>query len=269
MTLLNFLFLLLAVQLHTCVTALDPRSTSWSRALHIVGRQTSNIPSQCQTPCTAASALVNANCTPAQCCTSSFENNYVSCIECVGSAANITDYSSFQTIVDELVVQCSIQGIAIPKVTFPGQDENRPLSTSAIASSTPGTASGSSAGSSTPISQSTISGTSVITTATSHISASVSSIVQSTITSEPVSSAPASVTLRSSAPASLSTTPAASGTAPAASGTANSAVAMEGETLWMVPALVVLFLLHGVKPCDQEIRRGMGTCVLIITGDSD
>ncbi|KAK0490514.1 hypothetical protein IW261DRAFT_17929 [Armillaria novae-zelandiae] len=143
----KFLFLLLGVQLQSYVAALDSRSLSWSRALHVASRQITGIPSQCQMPCSAASDLVNADCTPAQCCTSSFETNYVSCIECVGSAANVTDYSQFQTIVDQLVVSCSANGIAIPKMTFPGQDPNRQLSTSAIPSSTPGTASGTSSGS--------------------------------------------------------------------------------------------------------------------------
>ncbi|KAK0498284.1 hypothetical protein EDD18DRAFT_1157060 [Armillaria luteobubalina] len=183
------------------------------------------------------------DCTPAQCCTSSFENNYVSCIECVGSAANVTDFSQFQTIVDQLVVLCSANGIAIPKVTFPGQDPNRQLSTSAIPSSTSGAASGTSGGSSTSISHSTISDTSVITTVSSQTSASISisSISRSTITSiAPASSV--SVTERSSAPvSSASTTLAASGTAPAPAGTADSAVAMESNMLWMVPALVTFF----------------------------
>ncbi|KAG7446064.1 uncharacterized protein BT62DRAFT_1076461 [Guyanagaster necrorhizus] len=236
MTLSTFLFLLLGVQLQTCVIALDPRALSWSRALHFVSRQDSDIPPQCQTPCSAAMALVSANCSPSECCTSSFENNYVACIECVGTAANITDYSQYQTVVDQLVVECSIQGIVIPEVTFPGQNANRPLSTSAIASSTSNTVSGTSSGGSTPISHSTISETSVIT--------ATSSISRSTITSS-VGASSASVTERSTAPASTSAASAASGTASAASGTtsmasgtANSAVAMESEMLWMMPALV-------------------------------
>ncbi|KAK0242243.1 hypothetical protein EDD85DRAFT_810557 [Armillaria nabsnona] len=246
----KFLFLVLGVQLQSCVAALDPRSLSWSRALHVASRQVSGIPSQCQTSCSAASDLVNADCTPTQCCTSSFENNYVSCIECVGSAANLTDYSQFQTIVDQLVVLCSANGIAIPKITFPGQDPNRQLSTSAIPSSTSGAASGTGGGSSTSISHSTISQTSVITAISSQTSAStsISIISRSTITSlAPASSA--SVTERSSAPApastppasSASTTSAASGTAPAPAGTADSTVALESDMLWMVPALVAFF----------------------------
>ncbi|PBK73116.1 hypothetical protein ARMSODRAFT_715979 [Armillaria solidipes] len=226
----TFLFLLLGVQLHNCVTALDPRSLSWNRALHFASRQVSGIPSQCQTPCSAANALISANCTQPQCCTSGFENDYVSCIECVGSAANITDYTVPQTTVDELVVSCSLKGIVIPKVTFPGQDPNRQLATSAIASPTSGAASGTGGGSSTPTSLST----SIITPVTSQTAAaSISSISRSTITSiAPASSV--SVTERSSAPASASTTP-------AASGTADSAVAMESEILWIVPTLVAFF----------------------------
>ncbi len=56
----KFLFLVLGVQLQSCVAALDPRSLSWSRALHVASRQVSGIPSQCQTSCSAASDLVNA-----------------------------------------------------------------------------------------------------------------------------------------------------------------------------------------------------------------
>jgi len=232
----KFLFLVLGVQLQSCVAALDPRSLSWSRALHVASRQVSGIPSQCQTPCSAANALIGANCTQPQCCTSGFENDYVSCIDCVGSAANITDYTVPQTTVDELVVSCSLKGIVIPKVTFPGQDPNRQLATSAIASSTSGAVSGTGGGSSTPISLST----SVVTPVTSQTATSISSISRSTITSiAPASSPP--VTERSSAPASASITPAASGTAPAPAGTADSAVAIESEILWIVPALVAFF----------------------------
>ncbi|KAK0191443.1 hypothetical protein F5146DRAFT_601551 [Armillaria mellea] len=220
MALSMFLFLLLGVQVQTYVAALDPRFLSWSRALHVVNRQVSGIPSQCQTPCSAADALVSANCTQPQCCTSGFENDYVTCVECVGNAANITNYTLPQTTVDELVVSCSLKGIVIPKVTFPGQDPNRQLATSVIA------ASGTGDGSSTPTSLLT----SVVTPATSQIAASISSISRSTITSiTPASSTP--VTERSSAPVSTSTTP-------AASATADSAVAMESEILWIVSAWV-------------------------------
>ncbi|PBL02001.1 hypothetical protein ARMGADRAFT_235547 [Armillaria gallica] len=149
-----------------------------------------------------------------------------------------------------LVVLCSANGIAIPKLTFPGQDPNRQLSTSAIPSSTSGAASGTGGGSSTSISHSTISETSVITAVSSQTSAStsISSISRSTITSlAPASST--SVTERSSAAASAITTPAssasttsaASGTAPAPAGTADSVVALESDMLWMVPALVAFF----------------------------
>ncbi|KAK0490513.1 hypothetical protein IW261DRAFT_17814 [Armillaria novae-zelandiae] len=204
----KFLFLLLGVQLHIYVAALDPRFLSWSRALHVVGRQVSGIPSQCQTPCSAANALISANCTPLQCCTSGFENDYVSCEGCFGNAMNLTNYTVPQTTVDNLVVMCSLRGIVIPKVTFPGQDPNRQLATSAIASSTSRAVSGTSSGSSTPTSQSTI--TSIA----------------------PASSTP--VTESSSAPASAITTP-------AGTGTADSAVAMESEILWIVPTLVAFF----------------------------
>ncbi|KAK0231294.1 hypothetical protein IW262DRAFT_1343357 [Armillaria fumosa] len=203
----TFLFLL-GVQLQTYVAALDPRFLSWSRALHIASRQVQGIPSQCQTPCSAADALISANCTQPQCCTSEFESNYVSCIECVGNAANITDYTLPQTTVDELVVSCSLKGIVIPKVTFPGQNPNRQLATSAVASSTSRAVSGTGSGSNTLTSQSTI--TSIA----------------------PASSTP--VTEGSIAPTSATTTP--TGT-----GTADSAVAIESGILWIVPTLVAFF----------------------------
>lgn len=208
MTLSKFLFLLLGVQLQTYVVALDPRFLSWSRALHVVSRQIQGIPSQCQTPCSAADALISANCTQPQCCTSEFESNYVSCIDCVGNANNITDYTLPQTTVDELVVSCSLKGIVIPKVTFPGQNPNRQLATSAVASSASRAVSGTGSSSSTLTSQSTI--TSIA----------------------PGSSTP--VTEGSSAPASATTTP-------ASTGTADSVVAMESGILWIVPALVAFF----------------------------
>ncbi len=67
----------------------------------------------------SAHLLFAKNCTQTQCCTSGFENDYVSCINCVGSAANITDYTVYQTTVDGAFVMSLVyflhQSLTIPQ----------------------------------------------------------------------------------------------------------------------------------------------------------
>ncbi|KAK0203152.1 hypothetical protein DFS33DRAFT_963821 [Desarmillaria ectypa] len=216
MTLSMFFFFLLGVQLQTYVTALYPSTLPWSRAPHFAGRQT---PQLCQTltPCSNIMACIVPP-IGLECCTSDIENDYLTCIECLYNT-NTMDYAPFQEIIDQWVADCSIQGIALPKLTFPRQDENRTLSTLTVAPSTPSAASGTSSGSSTSISHSKISETSVITAATSQTSTSTSNIARSTLI--PVSSVFVS----------------GSSSATALSGTARSAVAMESGMFWIVPAL--------------------------------
>ncbi|KAF8907215.1 hypothetical protein CPB85DRAFT_1436624 [Mucidula mucida] len=143
------------------VLALSAISVS---ALGIVRRQ-NDVPPECQASCAIADPLTDGTCTADVCCTSDFANSYVECIECVGSNINATDYTNFQGIIDSLKVQCDAEGLPIPKLTFPGQDPDRPLSSIVLSS----TAS-SSAASSRSTSAATTSSTRAATTASTRSS---------------------------------------------------------------------------------------------------
>ncbi|KAF8869826.1 hypothetical protein CPB85DRAFT_778091 [Mucidula mucida] len=78
-----------------------------------------DVPSECQARCVVADTL-----TDEISCTSEFVHSFVECVECVGNNIGVTDYTKF----DSLTVQCDAQGLSVPKVTFTGQDPDRPLS---------------------------------------------------------------------------------------------------------------------------------------------
>ncbi|KAF8883422.1 hypothetical protein BD779DRAFT_1539872 [Infundibulicybe gibba] len=84
-----------------------------------------SVPSQCQANCDLV-----IMCTPLQCCTQTFENQYFTCFQCVGAATNVTDYTQLQADIDALFLQCSTRGFVLARPSaFPGQDPNRPLVT--------------------------------------------------------------------------------------------------------------------------------------------
>ncbi|KAF8716383.1 hypothetical protein AX14_012370, partial [Amanita brunnescens Koide BX004] len=116
--------------------------------------------SQCESPCSSVDQFVGPNapvrkpvfsssskslcrvlpqdtCTPQACCTADFEQAYLNCFTCIGTAENITDYSQYQSSLDNLTSACLEEGINVPKLTFPGQNPNRSLPTpsSTLASS--------------------------------------------------------------------------------------------------------------------------------------
>jgi len=95
---------------------------------------TGQVPPQCESLCNPINALA-ANCTLSQCCLATFDTGYFNCFVCVGTAANVTDYSVPQSIVDKLYDQCAIAGYQLPVLTFPGQNSTRPLSSVVLPSS--------------------------------------------------------------------------------------------------------------------------------------
>ncbi|TFK43092.1 hypothetical protein BDQ12DRAFT_164348 [Crucibulum laeve] len=131
-------------------TALHP-------ALH--RRQVPNVPTACKSSCDPVNTLINANCTPSQCCTTQFETNYFNCFLCVAAAANVTDFSSAQNVLNLLVQQCAANGFSIPMLTLPTDGSHG----TSLASGTSASSSTSTQSSSSGISQNTV--TSVSATA--------------------------------------------------------------------------------------------------------
>ncbi|KAJ8087042.1 hypothetical protein PM082_005867 [Marasmius tenuissimus] len=91
----------------------------------LYGRQV-NIPQQCQDTCSPVTPLLTQrNCTPEQCCTEKFVTDLRDCLLCIGSTQGIQDYSQPQGSIDQFIGSCAAQGIDVPRVTLPGQDNNR------------------------------------------------------------------------------------------------------------------------------------------------
>ncbi|PPQ68358.1 hypothetical protein CVT26_005920 [Gymnopilus dilepis] len=155
------------------------------------------VPAGCESTCDPVNTAVAAGCTPSACCQPSFEMGFFNCFECVGNATHVTDFSEPQQDVDALVDTCAALGFALPKLTFPGQNPNRTISS--VASSKASTAASSSTlGIASQITISDPSQTSLLSTT------STSQLVQSTVTSPP------SDTSSANSPASPSTTSGAS-----------------------------------------------------------
>ncbi|CAA7259569.1 unnamed protein product [Cyclocybe aegerita] len=99
----------------------------------ILPRQTGNplpnVPPQCTATCNPVNTVLAAGCPISQCCQASFATGYYNCFLCVEGALGINDFTVAQGIVDNLVTTCASRGFAIPKLTFPGQNPDRPLST--------------------------------------------------------------------------------------------------------------------------------------------
>jgi len=88
-------------------------------------RQTPTCDSRC-TP--IIGTVASNNCTPSECCSESFENEYFNCFVCVASVVDLTDYTEPQSNIDLLYDECANLGLRIPVLTFPGQNPNRTLS---------------------------------------------------------------------------------------------------------------------------------------------
>ncbi|KAF8075886.1 hypothetical protein FPV67DRAFT_1469658 [Lyophyllum atratum] len=84
-----------------------------------------DVPAQCKSTCDSVNAVIANNCTPQQCCTSTFERQYFNCFLCVGNSINLKDYSQPQIVLNEFRQQCASRGLAIAALTFPGQGASR------------------------------------------------------------------------------------------------------------------------------------------------
>ncbi|KAF8898145.1 hypothetical protein CPB84DRAFT_1780975 [Gymnopilus junonius] len=143
-----------------------------------------DVPPGCETTCDPVNSVLSAGCTVSTCCQSTFEMEYFNCFECVANALNVTDFSVPQEDLDALVDACAALSLALPKLTFPGQNPNRTISS--VASSASSTAS---SGSPSPTAQITVSNpaqTSLFSTS------STSQLAQSTVTSIPSNTSPVS-----------------------------------------------------------------------------
>ncbi|KAJ8087041.1 hypothetical protein PM082_005866 [Marasmius tenuissimus] len=91
----------------------------------LYGRQV-NIPQQCQDACSPVTPLLTQrNCPTSQCCTEQFVTNLRDCFLCIGTTQGIQDYSQPQGSIDQFIGSCAAKGIDVPRVTLPGQDNNR------------------------------------------------------------------------------------------------------------------------------------------------
>ncbi|KAL0949060.1 hypothetical protein HGRIS_009158 [Hohenbuehelia grisea] len=105
-------------------------------------RQTSTIPlpptvpAQCRTSCDSSLPIIGS-CTPALCCTTTFEVNYFNCIKCIGATLASVDYGPPQRELDSLFAACAAEQLPINKLTLPGQDPNRPIPSVTIGQNPP------------------------------------------------------------------------------------------------------------------------------------
>ncbi|KAF7313419.1 hypothetical protein HMN09_00497800 [Mycena chlorophos] len=126
-----------------------------------------DVPAQCTTNCNPVNDILETGtCPPSECCTQLFEAAYYNCLLCVGQADNATkaEFAQAQTLVDNLVVDCSDLGFVLPDLTLPGQNSSRIIPTSTFASN---------AKSSNTISQITITSVSAPTSTHSQTTVSV------------------------------------------------------------------------------------------------
>ncbi|KII96017.1 hypothetical protein PLICRDRAFT_236625 [Plicaturopsis crispa FD-325 SS-3] len=139
-----------------------------------------NVPPACTSLCNPVNTQVNQGCTPTACCTSSFNAAYGTCLACVGTELNITDFSGAQQDLDQLYGECLEVGRVVPELTLPGQNPHRSLPVVSGASTLPA----SSISFSAPASSSAVRSTSVSKSAVSstHLTSSTT-ISQSTVTS--------------------------------------------------------------------------------------
>ncbi|KIJ30200.1 hypothetical protein M422DRAFT_53876 [Sphaerobolus stellatus SS14] len=127
-----------AVMLTVAIVALSQArmalaSTSGGLSV-LLGRQSPpSVPPECQGNCTMPLNTEQTCGNPPQpncLCSVDLENSYFDCLLCLGQVLNTTDYTSSQGIIDQLTTECDDFGIPLEKLTFPGQDPDRTLSTS-------------------------------------------------------------------------------------------------------------------------------------------
>ncbi|KAJ7638397.1 hypothetical protein FB45DRAFT_400940 [Roridomyces roridus] len=99
---------------------------------NLLPRQDNTIPAQCESTCQPVETLVpTCPSAPSQCCTQLFQSGYASCLTCVGLADNVNaaGFAVAQATLDNFTIECSELGFTLPKLTLPGQNSARPLST--------------------------------------------------------------------------------------------------------------------------------------------
>ncbi|KAF9558230.1 hypothetical protein CPC08DRAFT_639291 [Agrocybe pediades] len=114
------------------------------------------LPPDCEALCTSVDNTTSSGCKVSVCCTPEFEMDYFNCFSCAAKALNTTDLTVPQANVDMLFDDCAAEGILLPKLTFPGQNANRTL-TSVASVPSQVSSMGSGAQGATPFSQITIS----------------------------------------------------------------------------------------------------------------
>lgn len=95
-----------------------------------------DVPADCVDVCAASQKLIDA-CNPVtvQCsCTEPYERGLYDCGVCVGKG-NETDYALQQVQLDAFIDACASRGVNLPKLRYPGEEDNTTSSTSG--SSTP------------------------------------------------------------------------------------------------------------------------------------
>ncbi|KAF9076695.1 hypothetical protein BDP27DRAFT_1313754 [Rhodocollybia butyracea] len=134
------------------------------------------VPPQCDSECLVISML--AGCAPQECCTDMVVRNLTQCFECVGNASGTTNYSSPQSTIDALFLDCAEEGLNITDPTLPGQNPNRTLSAlpSTISSDSSSLHQSTVTALSLPFSQITITALSTSSTASSTSPASTSAV---------------------------------------------------------------------------------------------
>ncbi|KAF5322794.1 hypothetical protein D9619_001175 [Psilocybe cf. subviscida] len=201
--------LLLAAFLASCFAAWASPANLQHDSRHVImldGRQLPldpTVPSQCQNDCTpTVLAILDSNqCSIVTCCSTTFNTGFFNCAKCVGQASSTSNFTIIQETLDMLHNQCASVGISLPKLTFPGQNPNRQLSSVAsVASTRAASGSQAAASSSAPGSNSTVAtpsstGISQITITALDPTITSPTIAQSTVTS-PANTAPASAGTR-------------------------------------------------------------------------
>ncbi|KAG7096482.1 hypothetical protein E1B28_003912 [Marasmius oreades] len=114
--------------------ALAISATVFKTAQASVFPRQSDLPPECQPTCTTSVAtfVENSNCPNndiAQCCTVQFEQGVADCYLCLGKSINSMAFGQAQMNIDGLVKTCVQSGFMMTKITLPGQDPNRPLTT--------------------------------------------------------------------------------------------------------------------------------------------
>ncbi|KAF8505029.1 hypothetical protein BU17DRAFT_71549 [Hysterangium stoloniferum] len=101
----------------------------------------SPIPTECQGNCSSPVSLLQTCAPPiGSClCTPTFQTGLFNCYICLGGVQRATDYDQAQRDLDLITTSCDAFSLPLPKLTLPGEDPNRIISTAALPSGVSGT----------------------------------------------------------------------------------------------------------------------------------